>query len=46
MLTRKQRRRAQNRASQIAFRGRKEKHVKEVSVRLQELGCSWWYISI
>lgn len=33
----KQRRRAQNRASQRAFRDRKEKHVKEVEARLQEL---------
>lgn len=32
-----QRRRAQNRASQRAFRNRKEKHVKEVEARLQEL---------
>ncbi|KFY23301.1 hypothetical protein V493_05934 [Pseudogymnoascus sp. VKM F-4281 (FW-2241)] len=31
------RRRAQNRASQRAFRNRKEKHVKEVEARLQEL---------
>ncbi|OBT85175.1 hypothetical protein VE02_05664 [Pseudogymnoascus sp. 03VT05] len=31
------RRRAQNRASQRAFRNRKDKHVKEVEARLQEL---------
>lgn len=37
MLICQQRRRAQNRASQRAFRDRKEKHVKELEHKLQEL---------